>query len=121
MHALFGRRVLRWWDVVGGVRQDVQPGDAQTWVAAGIQGIAPYWFDIDVFGYVGAFGRTQARVEAKYELLITNRLVLQPLVGDRYFGHVRSGTRPRRRAHGHERRPASSATSSDVKSRRTSA
>jgi len=88
VHVLFGRRLLRWWDVVGGVRQDLQPGDAQTWAVAGIQGLAPYWFDIEMFGYVGSFGRTQARVEVKYELLITNRLVLQPLVGFHFAGHA---------------------------------
>ena len=79
-HALYGRAISSWWDLVAGVRQDVRPGPAQTWAAAGIQGLAPYWFEIRATGYVGAAGRTQARFEAGYELLMTNRLVLQPLV-----------------------------------------
>jgi len=77
-HVLWGRQVNRWWDVVAGVRQDMQPGDAQTWAAIGVQGLAPYWFDIEATAYVGASGRTQFKVDADYELLLTNRWILQP-------------------------------------------
>ena len=79
-HVLYGRQFSRWWDIVGGVRQDVRPGSAQTWAAIGIQGLAPYWFEIEATAYVGASGRTQARFEVEYELFLTNRLILQPVV-----------------------------------------
>ena len=79
-HVLYGRQVARYWDLVGGVRQDFRPGPAQTWAAFGVQGLAPYWFEIEATGYVGAGGRTQARFEVEYELLFTNRVVLQPLL-----------------------------------------
>jgi copper resistance protein B len=78
-HALWGRSFSRWWDVVAGIRQDVRPGDPQTWAAVGIQGLAPYWFEVEATGYVGADFRTQLQVEVEYDLLLTNRLVLQPL------------------------------------------
>jgi copper resistance protein B len=78
-HLLFGRQISRWWDIVGGIRQDFRPGPAQTWAAFGVQGLAPYWFEIELTGYVGASGRTQARLEIEYELLLTNRLIVQPL------------------------------------------
>lgn len=79
-HVLYGRQFARWWDVVAGIRQDFRPGDAQTWAAFGVQGLAPQWFDIEATGYIGASGRTHARFEVEYELLFTNRLILQPLV-----------------------------------------
>lgn len=85
-HVLYGRQFSRWWDVVAGVRQDFRPGSAQTWAAFGIQGLAPYWFEIEATGYVGASGRTHARFEVEYELLVTNRLVLQPLFEAEVFG-----------------------------------
>ena len=85
-HLLYGRQFSRWWDVVVGVRQDVRPGPAQTWAAFGVQGLAPYWFEIQATAYVGASGRTHARLEIEYELLLTNRLVLQPLVEVEIFG-----------------------------------
>lgn len=79
-HLLYGRAIARWWDLVAGVRQDIRPGPARTWAAVGIQGLAPYWFEVEATAYVGESGRTQVRLESEYELLLTNRLVLQPLV-----------------------------------------
>jgi copper resistance protein B len=78
-HLFYGRRVWRWWDAVVGVRQDFRPGAPQTWAAVGVQGLAPYRFDVEVTGYVGAAGRAHVRFEVEYELLFTNRLILQPL------------------------------------------
>jgi copper resistance protein B len=86
LHLLYGRAISPWWDVVAGIRQDVRPGPAQTWAAFGIQGLAPYRIEIEATGYLGAHGRTQLRLEAEYELLITNRLVLQPLIEAELFG-----------------------------------
>lgn len=80
LDALWGRSISRWWDVVAGARQDIRPGDPQTWAAVGIQGLAPYWFEVEATVYLGARGRTQARFEVEYDLLLTNRLILQPLV-----------------------------------------
>jgi copper resistance protein B len=85
-HVLYGRQFARNWDLVGGIRQDFRPGPAQTWVAFGVQGLAPCWFEIEATGYVGASGRTHARFEVEYELLLTNRLVLQPLFETEIFG-----------------------------------
>lgn len=85
-HVLYGRAFARWWDVVAGVRQDIRPGPAQTWAAMGVQGLAPYWFAVEATGYVGESGQTAARLEVEYELLLTNRLVAQPLVELNLYG-----------------------------------
>ena len=77
-HVLYGRSFARWWDFVAGVRQDFRPGPARTWGAVGIQGLAPYFFELEATAYVGESWRTQARIEAEYEMLLTNRLILQP-------------------------------------------
>lgn len=79
-HALYGRAIHRWWDVVVGVRRDFRPGPGRTWAAIGIQGLAPYWFEVEATAYLGGAGRTHVRLETEYELLLTNRLVLQPLL-----------------------------------------
>jgi copper resistance protein B len=83
---LYGRAIARWWDVVAGVRQDVRPGPARTWAAVGIQGLAPYWFEVEATAYVGAGGRTHFRFESEYDLLLANRLILQPLVEVEIYG-----------------------------------
>ena len=79
-HLLYGRSVARWWDMLAGARVDFEPGPAQAWAAIGIQGLAPYWFEIEATGYLGPDARTHARFEVEYELLLTNRVILQPLV-----------------------------------------
>jgi copper resistance protein B len=86
LHAFIGRKVSRWWDLLAGVRQDLRPGRAQTWAAVGVQGLAPYWFDVAVTAYLGAAGRTHVRVETEYDLLVTNRLIVQPLVEAEVYG-----------------------------------
>ena len=85
-HALWGRSFSRWWDVVAGVRQDFRPGGPQTWAAVGIQGLAPYWFEVEATGYLGADARTRLTLEAEYDLLLTNRLVLQPVMEADIYG-----------------------------------
>jgi copper resistance protein B len=85
-HVFYGRQFSRWWDVVAGVRQDFRPGPSRTWAAIGVQGIAPYWFEIEATAYIGESGRTHFRGEVEYEFLLTNRLVLQPLVEVEVFG-----------------------------------
>ena len=84
--ALWGRRISRWWDLVAGVRQDFRPGPGRTWVGGGIQGLAPMFFEVEATAFVGPGGRTLARLEADYSLLVTNRLILQPLVEAELLG-----------------------------------
>jgi copper resistance protein B len=63
---------------VAGIRQDIRPGPSRTWAAIGLQGLAPYWFDVEATAYIGESGRTHVRLESEYELLLTNRVILQP-------------------------------------------
>ena len=78
IEALWSHAVTAFWDSTLGVRHDFGAGPARDWAAFGVQGLAPYWFDIEATGYVGAGGRTAARLKVEYELLFTQRLILQP-------------------------------------------
>jgi copper resistance protein B len=75
---LWDRIVTRWWSLQLGARQNFGAGPPRRWAAAGVQGLAPQWFDIEATLYVGDNGRTAARFQAQYELLFTQRLILQP-------------------------------------------
>ncbi|HEX7082279.1 MAG TPA: copper resistance protein B [Gammaproteobacteria bacterium] len=86
LELLWGRAFAPWWDVVAGVRRDFEPGPGENWMAFGVQGLAPYRFELEATAYLGEGGRTAARVEAQHELLITNRLVLQPLLELNWYG-----------------------------------
>jgi copper resistance protein B len=78
VEVLWGRPTGPWWDALIGVRHDLGPGPSRDWLAFGVQGLAPYKFEVSATGYVGSEGRLAATVEAEYELLLTNRLILQP-------------------------------------------
>ncbi|MGY0620219.1 copper resistance protein B [Lysobacter sp. A378] len=86
LEAFYGRSVSTWWDVLAGIKHDFNPGGSQTWAAFGVQGLAPYKFEVSATAYVGESGQTAANVEVEYELLLTNRLILQPLVEVTAFG-----------------------------------
>lgn len=78
--ALWSHAVATFWDVQLGLRRDGGSGPARNWLAVGMQGLAPYWFEIDATAYVGEGGRFALRLAAEYELLITQKLILQPRV-----------------------------------------
>lgn len=68
-----------WWDRTLGLRHDSNPGGRdRDWAAIGVQGLAPYKFEVEATAYIGDSGRLAARLEGEYELLLTHRLVLQP-------------------------------------------
>ncbi len=86
LEVLYGRSVAAWWDVVAGIRHDFKPGASQDFAAFGVIGLAPYKFEIEATAYIGQSGQTAARFETEYETLITNRLILQPLVEVNLYG-----------------------------------
>ena len=77
IEVLYGRSVAPWWDVVAGVRHDFGEGPSQSFAAIGVMGLSPYKFDVEATAYVGQSGQTAARLEAEYDTLLTNRLILQ--------------------------------------------
>ena len=77
LEVLGGRAISPWWDLVAGIRQDFGDGPSQTYAAVGVTGLAPYKIEIEATAYLGSSGQTAARVEASYDTLLTNRLILQ--------------------------------------------
>ena len=86
MEALWNHAISAYWGTQAGVRHDLGDGPSRDWVAFGVQGLAPYWFDVEATAYVGGSGRTALRLEAEYELLLTQRLILQPDVEVNFYG-----------------------------------
>jgi copper resistance protein B len=77
VEALWSHAITAFWDSQLGVRQDVGEGAHRQWAAFGVQGLTPYWFELEATAYAGLSGRTAARFRAEYELLFTQRLILQ--------------------------------------------
>lgn len=84
---LWGHAVATYWDTQLGLRNDAGSGrPVRNWLAFGIQGLAPYWFEVDATAYLGTSGRTALRLAAEYELLLTQRLILQPRIEANLYG-----------------------------------
>lgn len=83
---LWGHAVSAFWDAQLGLRYDNGADLDRGWLAFGIQGLAPYWFEVDAAGYVGKEGRTALSLGAEYELLFTQRLILQPRIEADFHG-----------------------------------
>ena len=66
------------WDTRLGVREDLGEGPSRHWVAFGIHGLTPYWFELEATAYAGPSGRTAVRLHVEYELRFNQWLVLQP-------------------------------------------
>lgn len=83
---LWSHAVSGYWDTQLGLRADHGEGPGRQWLAFGMQGLAPYWFEVDATAYVGTHGRTALRLETSYELLLTQRLVLEPRIEMQLYG-----------------------------------
>jgi copper resistance protein B len=77
---LYSRAVTTYFDLQGGLRSDLDSRPTRNWAAFCIQGLAPYFFDLEVTGFVSGEGHLAGKLEASYDLLLTQRLILQPQI-----------------------------------------
>jgi len=81
VQALWSRAIGPWFDLQAGVRQDLRPaGPDRTHAVLGVQGLAPYFFEVDGAMFLSTKGELTGRIEAEYDQRITQRLILQPRV-----------------------------------------
>ncbi len=73
----WGRAITPFFDLKAGLRQDFEPR-GRTSAMLGVHGLAPYWFDIDARAFLSHSGDVTASASVEYDLLLTQRLILQP-------------------------------------------
>ncbi|MDR0780503.1 MAG: copper resistance protein B [Pseudomonadales bacterium] len=78
MQLLYSRAVAPYWDLQSGLRVDAGEGAPRHYAVLGLMGLAPYWFELNLAGFLSERGALSARLEADYELRFTQRLILQP-------------------------------------------
>jgi len=83
---LYSRAITPFWDLQLGMRHDFKPEPKRDWLALGVNGIAPYLFEVDAALFVGKQGRSAARLDTEYEYLFTQRLVLIPEMEANFYG-----------------------------------
>lgn len=75
---LYKRPVSDFFDLEAGVRHDVYPRPQRSYAVLGLEGLAPQWFEVDGHAFLSEEGDVSLRFEVEYELLLTQRLILQP-------------------------------------------
>ncbi|WP_231733757.1 copper resistance protein B, partial [Sphingomonas sp. CCH9-H8] len=78
VQALFSHAIDPYWNVQAGVRQDLGRGPRRTYATVAIEGLAPYWFDLEGTLFLSDKGDILARAEGSYDQRITQDVVLQP-------------------------------------------
>lgn len=79
LQALFSKAFKPFWDIQAGIRQDFAGPDT-THAVIGVQGLAPYMFEVDAALFLSHRGDFTARIEAEVDQRITQRLILQPRI-----------------------------------------
>ena len=98
-HRVLGQiPISDFFDAKAGVRLDTPKGTNRYYGVVGVQGLAPQWFEVDLDLFVSSRGDVSTRLDAEYELLLTNRLILTggleldvPFSDDRQVGVGRWG------------------------------
>lgn len=78
VQALYSRAIDPWWNLVAGVRHDIRPDPQRTYATIGIEGLAPYWFEVEGQAFLSTRGDVHLRLEGSYDQRLTQRLILQP-------------------------------------------
>jgi copper resistance protein B len=79
VQALYAKAIAPFWDVQAGLRHDIAGPDT-THAVIGVQGLAPYMFEVDAALFLSHRGDLTARIEAELDQRITQRLILQPRI-----------------------------------------
>jgi copper resistance protein B len=78
---LYSRNIASFWDLQAGLRHDFVPNqDDRDFAALGLQGMAPYRFEVEATAYVSDDADLSAVVEGEYEILLTQTTILQPRI-----------------------------------------
>jgi copper resistance protein B len=80
VQALYSRAIHPWWNLQAGVRYDLRPNPERAHLVFGIEGLAPYRFEIDAAAFISEKGDVSARFEAGYDSRLTQKLILQPRI-----------------------------------------
>ncbi|WP_339705958.1 copper resistance protein B [uncultured Sphingosinicella sp.] len=80
VQALWSHAIGPFFDLQAGVRYDIRPEPDRAHAVIGIQGLAPYKFEVDAAAFISTKGDVTARIEAEYDQRLTQKLILQPRI-----------------------------------------
>ena len=79
---MYSRAMADFWDIQAGIRYtyDASHEDekSQTYAAFGLNGLAPYFFDTDVYAFIGKDKQVLLSIESDRDVLLTQKLIMKP-------------------------------------------
>ena len=78
LQALWSHAIGPFFDLQTGLRLDSQRGPDRGHLVLGVQGLAPYWIEVDASAFLSDRGDLTAWLEAEHDTRITQQLILQP-------------------------------------------
>ena len=119
VQVLWSHAIDPWFDLQLGAPAGFRPGPDRTHLVAGVQGLAPYWIEVEALAFVSNKGEVSARFEAEHDVRLTQSLDPPAAGGDRFLAAGRSGPPARRGPFDRRaRRPPALRDSSAFRSRR---
>ena len=86
VQVLYSKAVTPYWDLQYGIKKDIKPTPTRTWMVVAAKGLAPYLVEIDASLFIGKSGRTAVRLDAEYEYMFSQKIVLSTEVEVNMFG-----------------------------------
>lgn len=79
---MYSREMADFWDIQAGIRYiydaEREEEKNQTYAAFGLNGLAPYFFDTDIYIYVGKDQQVFTSLETDRDFLVTQKLIFKP-------------------------------------------
>jgi len=75
---VYSHGIAPYWDIQVGLGHDTHEEQSHSWGVIGLSGMAPYFFETDMHGFIDSDGNVGLRAASELELLITQRLILVP-------------------------------------------
>lgn len=82
VQALYSRLIAPYWEAQAGFRFDVgyagSESNTRGHLVVGLEGMAPYWFELEPALFISQDGDVSAGLTGTYDLFVTQRLLFQP-------------------------------------------
>ncbi len=75
---VYSRAIAPFWDIQAGIAYDRNSDASRTWGEIAIAGLAPYFFETRAALLLNNEGNMGLRLDAEYEMLFTQQLILTP-------------------------------------------
>ena len=89
---LYSRGLSPYWNLDLAIRHDNQPKPERNWAVIGVQGVAPYFIDVDSTLFFDKSGRSAWRLQLEYEWLLRQRWALIPKFTLNVFSYTDNAT-----------------------------